>query len=45
VRIKHINCTMIMSYKLGLEFEKKNSNMQKNGVRQREYVCSKEESP
>ena len=36
---------MIMLYELGLVFEKKNSYMQKNGVRQRKYVCSKEGFP
>ena len=35
---------MIMPYKLGLEFEKKNSDMQKM-VYDNEYVCSKEGSP
>jgi len=29
MRMKHINCTMIMPYKLGLVFEKKNSDIQK----------------
>ena len=45
MRRKHINCTMIMLYELGLVFEKKNSYMQKNGVRQQKYVCSKEGFP
>ena len=34
-----------MLYELGLVFEKKNSYMQKNGVRQQEYVCLKEGFP
>ena len=43
--MKHINCTIIMPYEWGLVFEKNKLRYSKDGIRQREYMCSKEGFP